>query len=95
MTSTIQGVRIAGIASAVPANTVSLTQTADSAGVSLEEAEKIAKMTGVRNRSVAPAGMCTSDLACAAAVQLLSDLAWDPADVPRAARMTNRGRLWW
>ena len=78
MTSKIHGVRIAGVASAVPTNTVTLTQTADSAGVTQEEAEKIAKMTGVRNRSVAPAGMCTSDLACAAAVKLLGDLGWDP-----------------
>ena len=81
MTSKIKGVRIAGVASAVPTNTISLSQTADSAGVTQEEAEKIAKMTGVRNRAVAPAGMCTSDLACAAAAKLMAELDWDPSTI--------------
>lgn len=78
MISKLQGVRIAGVASCVPSNTASLTQTAETTGVSEEEAEKIAKMTGVRNRSVAPSGMCTSDLACAAATKLMTELSWDP-----------------
>jgi 3-oxoacyl-[acyl-carrier-protein] synthase-3 len=58
-----------------------MADTAAVAGVSLDEAEKIAKMTGVRNRHVAPAGMCTSDLAYSAAVRLLDDLGWDRSSI--------------
>ncbi len=81
MTSKISGVRMAGVASAVPADTLSLADTAGRAGVALEEAEKIAKMTGVRDRRVAPPGMCTSDLAYAAAVRLLEELGWQPDSI--------------
>ncbi len=81
MTSRIYGVRLAGVASAIPTNTVTLTETADCAGITEREAEKIAKMTGVRNRSVAPPGMCASDLGFAAAVKLLEELKWDPRTI--------------
>lgn len=53
-----------------------LAETAAIAGVADDEAEKIAKMTGVRNRHIAPPGMCTSDLAYSAAVKLLNELEW-------------------
>jgi 3-oxoacyl-[acyl-carrier-protein] synthase-3 len=72
---------MAGVASAVPANTIGLADTAAVAGVSLEEAEKIAKMTGVRNRPVVPPGMCTSDLAYSAAVKLLEELGWEARSI--------------
>lgn len=76
MTSKINGIRIAGIASAVPSLTVGLADSAASAGITHTEAEKIAKMTGVRNRRIALPGMCTSDLAYSAAVKLLDELGW-------------------
>jgi len=81
MKSKIAGIRMAGVASAVPANTMGLADTAAVAGLSLEEAEKIAKMTGVRNRPVAPPGMCTSDLAYSAAVKLLEELGWEARSI--------------
>jgi 3-oxoacyl-[acyl-carrier-protein] synthase-3 len=81
MTSRINGVRIAGIAGAVPAETMNLEQTAAVVGVSRDEAEKIAKMTGVRNRHVAPRGMCTSDLAYRSATKLLDELGWERKSV--------------
>jgi len=81
MQSKIRGVRIAGIASAVPAEAKSPLQTAGPAGVSPEEAQKIANMTGVHNRHVASSSCCTSDLACAAAQRLLEDLKWEPGSI--------------
>ena len=81
MISKIRGVRIAGLASAVPAAVLSHLQTAEIAGVSTEEAEKIAKMTGVYQRHVGPASCCTSDLACEAAQRLLVDLNWEPKSI--------------
>jgi len=81
MTSKIKGIRIAGIASAVPSAVLGLADGAATAGISNAEAEKIAKMTGVRNRRIAPPGMCTSDLAYSAAVKLLDELGWEPRSI--------------
>jgi len=81
MTSRIRGVKIAGIASAVPASSLDHLKTAERAGVSTEEAEKIAEMTGVYQRHVAPISCCTSDLANAAAQRLMADLNWAPESI--------------
>jgi 3-oxoacyl-[acyl-carrier-protein] synthase-3 len=81
MNSKIRGVRIAGIASAVPAEAKSPLQTAGPAGISLEEAQKIANMTGVHKRHVTSSSCCTSDMACAAAQRLLEDLKWEPESI--------------
>ncbi len=81
MTSKIGGIRISGIASAVPPDTMQVADAASRAGVGLDEAEKIAKMTGVRVRHVAPPGVCTSDLAYAATVRLLCELGWDRSSI--------------
>lgn len=70
----IQGVRIAGIAAAVPEGT---RGTADDAALfGAEEMEKTAKAIGVRSRHIAPPQLCTSDLCHAAAVRLLDELGW-------------------
>ncbi len=77
--STVSGVRIAGIASAVPSNIRTILQ--DSATLPKAEMEKIAQSTGVRERHVAPDTICTSDLCHAAAVKLLTAMGWDAGDV--------------
>ncbi len=76
----VRGVRIRGVASAVPDRVVT---AADEAAVFGEaEMEKIASATGIRERRVAPEGVCTSDLCMAAANELLerSGVARDSLD---------------
>ncbi len=70
----IQGVRVAGIAAAVPEGTRGVADEAAIFGV--DEMEKTAKVIGVRSRHIAPPQLCTSDLCHAAAVRLLDDLGW-------------------
>ena len=73
-TCSIPGVRLAGIASAVPARRRTL---ADDAAVFGEaDAARIAESIGVKARHVADGGLCASDLCSAAAERLLADLAW-------------------
>lgn len=67
--SVARGARIRGVASAVPDQIIT---SADEAAVFGEaEMEKIASTTGIRERRVAPEGICTSDLCIAAADELL------------------------
>lgn len=72
--SRIQGIRIAGIAGAVPSTTESVDNIKELFGN--EEAEKIAASVGVKVRHIATANQCTSDFCCAAAEKLLSQLNW-------------------
>lgn len=65
-----RGVRIRGVASAVPDRVVSFAEVAAVFGEA--ETEKIASTTGIRERRMAPAGICTSDLCIAAADELLA-----------------------
>ena len=63
-----RGVRVRGVASAVPDRIVT---SADEAAVfGAAEMDKIASTTGIRERRVAPEGICTSDLCIAAADEL-------------------------
>lgn len=89
MTSRVRGVRIAGIASAVPADVITWEETARAVGAGVKEASKIAKMTGVQRRRVAPDGLCTSDMACCAADKLLSDLGWDRDSIQALVLVTQ------
>ena len=75
----IQGVRLAGIASAVPAASRPVTDMAEAFGA--EEVQKISQSTGVERCHVSAGKLCCSDLCCAAAQRLLKDLNWDPATV--------------
>ncbi len=70
----VRGVRIAGIAAAVPEGIRTIVDEAAVFG--LEEMEKTAKAIGVRARHVAPPHLCTSDLCHSAASQLLAELDW-------------------
>jgi 3-oxoacyl-[acyl-carrier-protein] synthase-3 len=72
--SLASGVRIAGVASAVPSNLRTILE--DAADAMGAEAEKISQSTGVRQRHVAPNGTCTSDLCLAATERLLDELGW-------------------
>lgn len=74
----IQGVRIAGIASAVPDQLADLSGSIAAFGA--EEVEKILSSTGTRRRRLAEQiqpRMCVSDLCTVAASRLLADLGWD------------------
>lgn len=72
--SKLAGVRLAGIASAVP----ELVQTVadDALLFGREDAARISDSTGVRRRHVATNAMCTSDLCLAACERLLTELGW-------------------
>ena len=71
----LNGVRIAGIASAVPEGIRSVEDDAQLFG--LEEMQKTSKTIGVRSRHVAPPQICTSDLCHLAANRLLDELGWE------------------
>jgi len=74
----IAGVRIAGIASAVPIQAQGLESLTFLAP---EQALKISESVGVRTRRIAPPGICTSDLCYAAAVRLMRKLDWAPEEI--------------
>jgi 3-oxoacyl-[acyl-carrier-protein] synthase-3 len=65
----VRGVGILGIASAVP--DIVVTSAEEGAVFGKDEMEKIAATTGIRERRVAPEGICTSDLCIYAAEELL------------------------
>jgi 3-oxoacyl-[acyl-carrier-protein] synthase-3 len=73
-TGTIQGVRLAGIASAVPDRIRSLADEAPHFGDA--DVARIAESIGVRSRHVVYGGMCASDLCFVAADRLLGELDW-------------------
>ena len=77
--STVRGVRIAGIASAVPEDVVETASYGSTFGE--DEIPKLIKGTGVRRRHVAPDGMCPSDLCVAAAERLFDSVGWKRDEV--------------
>jgi 3-oxoacyl-[acyl-carrier-protein] synthase III len=78
-TASIRGVRITGIASAVPNTSTAIRDAVDQFGE--EDVSKIIQRTGVEQRHVAAPKLCCSDLCYAAAKRLLADLNWDPSSV--------------
>lgn len=83
----ISGVRISGICSAVPEQVVSNGDIAEH--ISAEEAKKIVKNTGVRQRRVVPSEMCTSDLCAHAAERLLDELDWNRKEIGALVYVTQ------
>lgn len=75
----IAGVRLAGLASAVPSGIKTVADVAAVFGA--EDAHKISESTGVRSRRIAADHLCTSDLCEAAAKELLKQLAWSTDSV--------------
>ena len=74
----IPGVRLAGIAAAVPKKEVS---NLDYHWVSEKDREMLVKTVGVEKRRVAEPGTTTSDLCIAAAEQLITGLGWDKNEI--------------
>lgn len=73
--ATVRDVAIKGIVSCVPKNTVvnsSLTHL-----FAEEEINSVCKMTGVKERRVAPDGVTTGDLCSKAAIALLNQIGWE------------------
>jgi len=75
---TINNVRIAGMAAAVPCKEVS---NLDYNWISVKERQQIVKTIGVEKRHIAETGQTTSDLCYAAADKLLNDLKWDRNEI--------------
>ncbi|MGI9427441.1 MAG: ketoacyl-ACP synthase III, partial [Bythopirellula sp.] len=73
----LTGVQIVGTGSFVPDNVV----TNDDLGSLGCDADWIVKRTGIRERRHAPAEMCTSDMAVAAAQRALDAAGAKPADI--------------
>ena len=78
-TKAISGVRIAGVACAVPAASRSIRD--EFQWCSQEVADKIGESVGIAVRHVASESICTSDLCCAAAERLLAELQWDRSQI--------------
>ena len=78
-TARVPGVRIAGIASAVPATRVPVTTAAEIFGADM--IQKISQNTGIEYRHVTSPGLCSSDLCVVAAKRLLEELRWEPSSV--------------
>lgn len=70
----IKNVNIAGVAMAVPENTL---KTADIDLFTPEEAELFDNTIGIRLRHIAPDTMCASDMCQAAGEKLLAELGWE------------------
>ncbi|MGN6390304.1 MAG: ketoacyl-ACP synthase III [Burkholderiaceae bacterium] len=79
-------VRIAGVASCVPANVVSNLQCAPER---LSERERLVRNIGIAYRRQADAGQCFSDLAQRAAEDLMAQLGWRPEEVDAIVVVTQ------
>ncbi|HEY4177027.1 MAG TPA: ketoacyl-ACP synthase III [Kofleriaceae bacterium] len=89
MTTSVRGVRIAGVAAAVPEQIVANEQAGERFGAA--EAAKIIKSTGIVRRRVAADGQCASDLCIPAGERLLADLGWDKASVDALIFVSQTG----
>jgi 3-oxoacyl-[acyl-carrier-protein] synthase-3 len=78
MVSSLGGVRIAGIASAVPGPSRSVEEDSS---IPPGELKKISAVTGVTRRHLVARGVCASDLCLAAARRLLNEAALPPESV--------------
>jgi 3-oxoacyl-[acyl-carrier-protein] synthase-3 len=77
--SVFKGVRVAGVAGAVPQPVVN--NLTDHDFCSEEDRRKVVELTKVAQYRKAPPGMCSSDLCCAAAETLLAGLGRSPEDI--------------
>jgi 3-oxoacyl-[acyl-carrier-protein] synthase III len=77
--STIDGVKLVGIASAVPRTARTAADEAPLLGA--EQASKISTSVGIVTRRVVSGPMCTSDLCYAAAGKLLQELNWNREEI--------------
>lgn len=82
-----RGIRLHAIASAVPDKVVTSMDVADVFGAA--EMEKITATTGIRERRVAPEGICTSDLCLAAAEAAIAAAAVDRESIDALILVTQ------
>lgn len=75
----MQGVKLAGIASAVPYKVSEIAELSERFGA--EDVRKISQSTGVERRHRSDGKLCCSDLCYAAAKDLLGRLNWAPSSV--------------
>lgn len=82
MTQIVNGLKIVGIAGAVPKNYVNSIEIIDAAPKELApDLRKALKLSGIESRRVALENQCASDLCFVAAQKLLEDLEWDPKEI--------------
>lgn len=77
--STMSGMAVRGVVACVPPRKVS--NETEYPWFEPAEIKKVTTMAGIKNRRVAEASVCTSDLCEAAASRLLAKLGWEPASV--------------
>lgn len=82
----IDNVRIAGVASCVPRNSVS---NLDCPPERLSERQRLVRNIGIEHRRLADADVCLSDLAQRAAERLLADLGWHRDEVEAVIVVTQ------
>ncbi|MBQ0031774.1 MAG: ketoacyl-ACP synthase III [bacterium] len=87
VSGSVSNVRIAGVACAVPEEIVG--NDVMSARFGAEQIAKFEKMVGVKERRVAGDGVCTSDLAYAAAQRLMAAGQWAPDDIDALVFVTQ------
>jgi len=85
--SSVTGVRLAGLASAVPIEKSPAQEEAEVFG--LAETQKIAASTGINGRRLAVQGVCASDLCLEASVTLLESLGWERSSVDALVFVTQ------
>lgn len=85
MRAAIGGVRLRGVAAALPERTESWEAAAARFG---DDAQRIAESTGIRERPVA-GSLCTSDLCAAAAESLLPTLGWEKDSIDALVFVTQ------
>jgi 3-oxoacyl-[acyl-carrier-protein] synthase-3 len=82
----IEGVKLAGIVTAVPDRII--TEEDDAKRFGVEEMQRVVKNTGITRRSVAE-HLCTSDLCHYAALRLLEKLAWPKDSIDLIVMVTQ------
>lgn len=90
--TTIEGLRIAGVATCVPPRIVD--NLVDSRGFDADEVRKVVAMAGVRERRVVDAGVTSADLCFEAAERLLERLDWERDSVSGLVFVTQTPDYW-
>ncbi len=90
--STVEGFRIAGVATAFPPRVVS--NLSEDLGYDPVEVRKVVAMAGVRERRVVDAGVTSADLCFEAAEALLQRLGWERESVTGLIFVTQTPDYW-
>jgi 3-oxoacyl-[acyl-carrier-protein] synthase-3 len=90
--STIEGFRIAGVATCVPPRVVD--NLSDSLGFDPGEVRKVVQMAGVRERRVVDPGVTSADLCYEAAERLLARLGWERDSISGLIFVTQSPDYW-